>query len=171
MPAWIAILLLTATVPSWALDLNSADPNHVATGLLYNGTLNIKVGDRTGWKWLSAGGFVEVRNESRFNESVFPNHNWRGFGIIQVKYPVTVKGKPRIFLFTGAEHESAHATMGIVEPTDKAYELIYDQKYRRVIMNAVLAGAAVVHLAGKNRYSAGLRYLFSTGLFSPPLIM
>ena len=96
---------------------------------------------------------MEVRNEKRFNQDVLPNHNWRGVGTIAFTFYKKQIDSSHIFLDANANHESAHPTMGITEPTTKAFELIYDNTYRRMILN-----------------SAGLSALFSTTCNSNTLI-
>ncbi|MCX7727291.1 MAG: hypothetical protein N2053_10640, partial [Chitinispirillaceae bacterium] len=106
----------------------------------YNGTLSIKVGDILLLKGVKIGGFVELRNEKRFNIGLFPNHNWRGFISAHTYYPLVDIIQTVVFAFSGIEHESAHATMGIVEHTTNPFEMIYDHTYRKMCLNSIYSG-------------------------------
>lgn len=121
-----------------------ADPDVMGSGAEYHGTLQLKAGDRFSIGWFTVGGFVEVRNEERFNQGVFPNHNWRGFISGNIAWPIIHHTQGALFLFTGLEHESAHATMGIVEHTENPYAMIYDHQYRKCLLNALPVGAELV---------------------------
>jgi hypothetical protein len=117
-----------------------ADPNLIALGGEYCGTLQLKAGDRLTFGWFDIGGFIEVRNEPQFNRGLFPNHNWRGFLSGTFAYPIIRQMQSSFSLFTGLEHESSHATMGIVEETDDPYAMIYDHAYRKSVMNGLPIG-------------------------------
>ena len=117
-----------------------ADPNLIALGGEYCGTPQLKAGDRLTFGWFDIGGFVEVRNEPQFNRGLFPNHNWRGFLSGTFTYPLIRQMQSTLSLFTGLEHESSHATMGIVEATRDPYAMIYDHAYRKSVMNGLPVG-------------------------------
>jgi hypothetical protein len=112
-----------------------ADPNSIASGFEFCGTLHLKAGDRISIKWFDIGGFIEVRNESRFNQGLFPNHNWRGFISGLFTWPVIRQMQYSFSLATGFEHESSHATMGIVENTKDPFDMVYDHNYRKSALN------------------------------------
>lgn len=118
------------------------------------------VGEYIQWKRVSIGGMIEVRNEKRFNQEIFPNHNWRGIGRLEVRLTEYNYNNLSISLLTDIRHESAHPTMGIVEQTDKAYELIYDNVYRRMILNAVSASTIFTGIYGQNTFSFRSYYHF-----------
>ncbi len=105
-----------------------ADPDIISSGYCYNGVPNFKVSTAFNIKYFQFGGFIEVRNEKRFNQALLPNHNWRGFAFLNGIFPIVKKGS----LITGIEHESAHPTMGFHENNYYAYEKIYDNKYRKI---------------------------------------
>ena len=131
---------------SVASDLRQipADPDLMGTGAEFHGTLQMKAGDRISFGMVDLGGFVEVRNEPRFNQGLFPNHNWRGFISGSVSYPLIREMQGTLILFSGLQHESAHATMGIVESTIDPYAMIYDHQYRKFILNALPVGAELI---------------------------
>lgn len=115
-----------------------ADPDFVRSAIAFTTekTPVINIGQCIYWKRIRLGGMVEIRNESRFNQKIFPNHNWRGTGIIDCLLLTHEIKKKLINLFFSLFHESAHPTMGISENTDNAYELIYDHKYRTMMLNS-----------------------------------
>jgi hypothetical protein len=118
----------------------SADPDIIGSGAEYHGTLQMKAGECITIGMVDIGGFVEVRNESRFNQGVFPNHNWRGCISGLVTRSLIRQMQISLEAYTGLVHESAHATMGIVESTDDPYALIYDHHYRKSLLNGLPAG-------------------------------
>jgi hypothetical protein len=121
-----------------------ADPNVMGPGVEYCGMLHMKAGDRISVGIIDIGGFIEVRNEARFNQGLFPNHNWRGFLSGMVSWPIVNLMQTCLYLTGGMEHESSHATMGIVEETDQPYEMIYDHQYRKSLFNAVPIGCELI---------------------------
>ena len=56
-----------------------AGPNSIGSAVEYCGMLHMKAGELISVGIVDLGGFIEVRNEPRFNQGIFPNHNWRGF--------------------------------------------------------------------------------------------
>lgn len=113
-----------------------ADPNSIASGFEYCGTLHLKAGDRFVFKWFEMGGFIEIRNEARFNRGLFPNHNWHGFISGLFTWPAIRRMQLTLEIIGGIEHESSHATMGIVEKTEDPFGMVYDHKYRKSVLNA-----------------------------------
>lgn len=102
---------------------------------------------------------VEIRNESQFNQKVFPNHNWRGTAVLgydvwayvnEVKYPDSVD------LF----HESAHPTMGVADETRNAHDLIYDHQYRTMMLNSFNCTAVYVKCFPQSYIPAQVRLNF-----------
>lgn len=122
-------------IDSYASPAVHADPDFIATGFEYRGVTDIRLGDSFGTDNINAGGMVDIRNESRFNQKVFPNHNWRGFAYIYYNFQELFKSLP---LSAGFEHESAHPTMGFNEGNDNAYDKIYDGTYRNINLNSFL---------------------------------
>jgi hypothetical protein len=188
MPELIAIFFLLICSVSAQTDTletslsiprfsNTADPDNISSCYEYNGTPLLRMGNLLSMRYIDAGGFVEVRNEPRFNQSVLPNHNWRGFGFIYVKIPVFLKNSGSLYASAGIEHECAHPTMGIMEPAQQAVELIYDGTYRRYILNSVCA--AIVHrqtfarwsLAGSIEYQFYIQSKNTPELPNPDLSM
>lgn len=162
-----ALFLLPQVMPDFvcmAYEQITADPELIASGAELSRTLSVKVGDRFTVGGLDIGGFVETRNEPRFNQGVLPNHNWRGFVSALYSFPLIRDMQFSTILFTGIEHESSHATMGIVEETRDPYAMIYDHKYRKHSMNGIQFGAQLVMFDQVNRLALqgrGIWYLFS----------
>lgn len=123
-----------------AFEQVSADPNIVGCGIEYHSTLQVKAGEVLDISCLTIGGFIESRNEARFNQGLLPNHNWRGYFLVTSALPLIRQMQLSLNVVTALEHESAHATMGIVEPTNKPYEMIYDHTYRKHTLNGVKVG-------------------------------
>lgn len=142
----LVVLALVWYVLAGASELRQvpANPDLIGSGLEYHGTLQMKAGDLLRFGIVDLGGFVEVRNEPQFNQGLFPNHNWRGFVAGRVAWPLVTEMQLHLLLVSGLEHESAHATMGIVEPTDDPFGMIYDHQYRRYILNALPAGVELI---------------------------
>ncbi len=116
----------------------SADPDHIATGIEYHGTPSVRIGDDLQFGLFVLGGMIEVRNEERFNQGLFPNHNWRGFFFAGFDCPLFTGGTSSGIITTRFEHESAHPTMGFNEPTDDPYQMIYDGTYRNIDLNSFM---------------------------------
>jgi len=114
-----------------------SDPDHISTGFEYRGSPNIKLGDTFGYGGFTFGGMADIRNESRFNQGILPNHNWRGFVFAYYDRSLT-DDKDLLNLTTGFEHESAHPTMGFNDGNDQAYDKVYDSTYRNINMNSLL---------------------------------
>ena len=117
-----------------------ADPDLAATGVSLGRELSIRIGDHLETRWLQAGGLFEARNESRFNQGLLPNHNWRGFLYVHAVADLNTFAHLPFVLYAGFEHESAHPTMGIERPTAVSYEMIYDGTYRRFMLNSIPCG-------------------------------
>lgn len=141
---YFLILLATYNGFSEGFPQVIADPNCIGPGVEYSGMLHMKAGERVSLGIVDFGGFIEVRNEPRFNQGLFPNHNWRGFLSAAASWPVVNMMQTQLYITGGLEHESSHATMGIVESTDQSYEMIYDNQYRKSLFNAVPAGVKLV---------------------------
>jgi len=120
-----------------AADTVLSDPDHISTGFEYRGTADIRIGDTFGSDSLTFGGMAEIRNESRFNQGILPNHNWRGFVFICSDYSLSDK-KDLLELTYGFEHESAHPTMGLNDGNIRAYDKIYDSTYRNINLNSLM---------------------------------
>jgi len=123
-----------------AANHNMADPDIISTGVSFSWVPTAKIGDFISFYDIDLGGFLETRNESRFNQGVLPNHNWRGFAFIKYNLEVKKDEDQTISIDFGVEHESAHPTMGFTEFNDSAYELIYDGLYRNINLNSLLMG-------------------------------
>ena len=121
-----------------------ADPDCIGSGGEFHGTLQMKAGDLIPIGMAAVGGFVEVRNEPRFNRGLFPNHNWRGYIRGLVAQSIIRQLQMSLDVYGGLVHESAHATMGIVESTDDPFAMVYDHQYRKSILNGVPAGLQLV---------------------------
>jgi len=136
-PLILLIIFSLLTVNSRASQTVHADPDHIATGFEYRGVTDLRLGDSFGFDKLSMGGMIDIRNESRFNQKLFPNHNWRGFAFIY--YDFSSAGDGSVFSLTpGFEHESAHPTMGFNDGNDSAYDKVYDETYRNINLNSFL---------------------------------
>jgi len=122
-----------------------ADPDFISSGLAWTvaGIPSAKVGDMISFDRFLVGGMFEARNEARFNQEILPNHNWRGTAIVEANVFSHAFSQTTLSLHASLSHESAHPTMGIRATTDKAYELIYDDVYRRMILNAVNMSACI----------------------------
>jgi hypothetical protein len=131
------VLTLLMTVHGQSSNSLHADPDHIATGFEYRGVSDLRVGDSFSINSLSIGGMIDIRNESRFNQKILPNHNWRGFACIYYDLISFIKGDIAS-ITTGLEHESAHPTMGLNEGNDSAYDKIYDGTYRNINLNSFL---------------------------------
>jgi hypothetical protein len=163
IPFFLLVLYLSganATPPEQLV----ADPNLIASAVQYSGTERMRAGDRFAIGSFTIGGFIEARNEPGFNQGLLPNHNWRGFVAGTFVYPVIRQMQADIALFTGLEHESSHATMGIAEEPRVAYRMIYDHWYRKSLLNGLPLGAQLVMFDELQRFSvraAGTWYFLS----------
>ncbi len=120
-----------------AADTVLSDPDHISTGFEFRGTPNIRLGDTFGYGDFTFGGMADIRNESRFNQGLLPNHNWRGFVFLYYDKSLT-ENKDLLKITGGFEHESAHPTMGFNDGNNKAYDKIYDSTYRNINLNSVI---------------------------------
>jgi hypothetical protein len=154
------LLLFLFTVFSFSQTENLADPNYPGIGFSYSDALSLKIGETFQKHFFLIGGLIEVRNEPRFNEDLLPNHNWRGFGFAGFQYPVTHKEPFSLILQSRYEHESAHATMGIAEPTKKAYEQIYDKNYRNIDLNGIHFISSLLTIKNKSLLQLRMGYQF-----------
>lgn len=154
----IALLLVSSILH--AENSTKADPDYTFTGFEYAGATVVKLGDFVKFKYLKAGGFIEVRDEKYFNTKFAPNHNWRGFFFLHSK--ITTKDNPdkKIFLNIGYEHESAHPTMGIKKSTTDPYIKLYDGQYRVVDLNSLLIRYNRMHFLNQNILSLKFDYQF-----------
>jgi hypothetical protein len=139
-----------------------ANPDYLSSGISWTteGIPGIKIGDVLRFHYFSVGGMFEVRNEKRFNQNILPNHSWRGVGAIRIPLPILRPEVSHLSFTADISHESAHPTMGIQEPTGKAYELIYDGVYRRMMLNSAGISSTFFCSNPGNRFFAGLRYNF-----------
>lgn len=144
MKSWSWLLCLS--LPLWAE--NVADIDHVDSRIEWAGLPAIKVGEYLAANGFSLGGFVELRDEARFDQGYLPNHQWRGFLRLGYTYDVNILDSLQAQFPMGYQHESAHASMGIKEETTRAYDLIYDDRYRIVNRNAFFAGYALRYRHG-----------------------
>jgi len=139
MKILLGLLLFSTMI--WADNLALVD--HVDSRLEWAGVPAVKVGDRVdGFGW-QLGGFVEVRNDARFHQGYLPNHQWRGYAQLGYIQTIHCADSLTLLLPAGFHHESAHASMGIQESTNQAYELLYDGRYRNVNRNVFTAGLAM----------------------------
>lgn len=122
-----------------------ADPDLYRSGMSWTteGIPLVTIGDLISFGRFGIGGMLEARNEKRFNQELFPNHNWRGLGRFEAVLFGRLFADFHCTMYADLRHESAHPTMGIVEATDKAYEMIYDEVYRRMILNSVSLSGGV----------------------------
>ena len=148
----LSLFIAFSIVPAkGTFDQICADPNTIGSGGEgnitfgskdeFNGSFLLKAGDRFSIRSVDIGGFIEVRNEARFNQGLLPNHNWRGYLSGIYSYPLIRQMQLALHLFTGFEHESSHATMGIAKKTDDPYAMVYDNTYRKSSLNSVPLGA------------------------------
>ena len=161
-PIYLFLAVLVFSLAAYSYTEIMADPDYFSSGisLTTEGIPSINIGDILRFHYFSVGGMFEARNEKRFNQDILPNHNWRGVGTIEIPLPLFHPEASHLSFSAGISHESAHPTMGIQEPTEKAYELIYDGVYRRMILNSAdIAGTFLSSNPG-NRFFAGLRYNF-----------
>ncbi|NLG18348.1 MAG: hypothetical protein GX556_13530 [Fibrobacter sp.] len=137
-----------------------ADPDFFRSSIAITSekTPRVTIADKIVLDWFSIGGLVEIRNENRFNQEIFPNHNWRGVIRTEFSLYIPEPGKRGFTFLTGLSHESAHPTMGIAVETDKAYEMIYDKSYRWMVLNAVNAGSRHFSFFAKGTLSAEAFY-------------
>lgn len=117
-----------------------ADIDHVDTRVEWSGTPTLRLGDQFTIGNFVLGAFMEVRNDDRFHQEYLPNHNWRG--VVRIAHEqVFARGSwGQAMVPLSFQHESAHASMGIEEPTQSAFESIYDGKYRNVNRNGFAGG-------------------------------
>jgi hypothetical protein len=139
-----------------------ADPDDINSGIEYNGTAQVKIGDYFQFKYFTAGGFAEIRNEKRFNNKILPNHNWRGYLCAYGHYYTTNKPEKSVGIMLGFEHESAHPTMGIKEQTSNPYNMIYDDSYRTMALNSVICRYSRVSVLNQSviRFMADYQFYF-----------
>ncbi|PKL17584.1 MAG: hypothetical protein CVV49_10360 [Spirochaetae bacterium HGW-Spirochaetae-5] len=133
----ILYILCCFTTDLTAADTVISDPDHISTGIEYRGTPNIRLGDTFSYAGFTFGGMADIRNESRFNQGVLPNHNWRGFVFLYYDKSLT-ENKDLLKVTGGFEHESAHPTMGLNDGNDKAYDKVYDSTYRNINLNSLM---------------------------------
>lgn len=137
-----------------------ADPDRVSSGISWNGTTWIRVGDALRFDALLVGGMVEVRNERRYNQGLLPNHNWRGHAIAAWRLSPKMLQERGLSLTLGVEHESAHPTMGIEHEPECCWEMVYDGSFRRFLMNSLLLRPAGQWNTGPVSVAAKADYQF-----------
>ena len=142
---------------------NFADPDSISMGYEYYGSPAVKAGDYVEYHGCRLGGFIETRNEDRFEQGPLPNHNWRGFGFLRYNHLLYKGEMNSLNIVTGAEHESAHPTGGFHENNDEAYEMIYDGLYRNINLNSIMLGFSGITVGRvRFRYNADYRlYVYS----------
>ncbi len=120
-----------------------ANPDFISTGFSWTseGAPTARVGDVITWERLSLGGLLEAANEARYNQGFFPNHHWRGIALLDWRLFAISVPFYAISLHGGMKHESAHPTMGIREHSENAHEMVFDDTYRRMILNSFNAKA------------------------------
>jgi hypothetical protein len=155
-------IILLLNLPAFAETAIKANPDYISSGISWTsaGIPSIKIGDIISFHRFLVGGMLEARNGKRFNQEILPNHNWRGIGKIEVALYQRPLASAQVSIATNVIHESAHATMGIREPTQKAYELIYDDVYRRMMLNSAGISGSFVHSGNQNTFSARVDYNF-----------
>lgn len=143
----VALPALSAR-PPLASQFTLADPNLPSTCFEYSGTPAAKIGDTIQVKGVSLGGFLQSRNEERFNQGALPNHNWRGFAFLHYTCSFPAWGSYTPALTIGIEHESAHPSGGFYEENNEAYEMIYDGLYRNINMNSIRVSSILCYVFG-----------------------
>lgn len=143
-PFLLALLIILSCFNINASGTVLSDPDHISTGIEYRGVTNARVGDSFHYECFSLGAMAEIRNESRFNQKILPNHNWRGFAFLYLEDFIGFN--ENTFFFTaGFEHESAHPTMGLNDGNDSAYDKIYDGTYRNINLNSFMLRLCGIH--------------------------
>ena len=156
-----AVLLIGILVLPCRAELHCrADPDRVSSGISWNGTTWIRVGDALRFGGLLVGGMVEVRNERRYNQGLLPNHNWRGHAVAARRLSPKLLQERGLSLTFGIEHESAHPTMGIRHEPECCWEVVYDGSFRRFLMNSLLLRPAGLWSAGPVSLTAKADYQF-----------
>lgn len=165
---FLVIALLINTLP--AETIINANPDIIASGLEQGRTTTLLVGDKITYKGITISGLIHIRNEERYNEGLFPNHNWRG--VISLRYSSKyLFEKLPFILTTGFEHESAHPTMGIMGDESSYYYMIYDGNYRRYMLNSVLLSLGKNFTGNNNNLLLLLEYhLYFYSKNSPELL-
>ncbi len=156
----IFIILFFLYFRLYAENAVKADPDFTFTGYEYAGVSIMKIGDCLDLRLLQTGGFIEVRDEKRFNRRFTPTHNWRGYFFLYSRIFTRDIEQKMVFFNIGYEHESAHATMGIQENTTDAYEKIYDGQYRKIDLNSLLIRYNRIIFFGRNFLSTKFDYQF-----------
>ncbi len=139
-----------------------ADPDFISSGLSGTtaGIPSIKIGDVIFFRYFLIGGMFEARNEARFDQEILPNHNWRGIGRIEFSLFKRPISSSQLSVRAYLSHESAHPTMGIREPSKKSFELIYDDVYRRMILNSMSISGNITDSGSKTIFLAQANYHF-----------
>jgi hypothetical protein len=145
-----ALAALTFTANAAVL----ADVDHMDSRVEWHGVPELKVGDHIPFGDFQLGGFIDVRNDARFNQAALPNHNWRGYALAGFTHNLTLNTHWTLGLPAEFHHESAHASMGIQGATTHAMEMIYDGQYRNVNRNAFATG---VNLNWSSTFTANLQ--------------
>jgi hypothetical protein len=155
-------LVLLLTISAFSETELKANPDYISSGLSWTteGIPSAHVGDVLSFHYILIGGMLETRNEKRFNQGIFPNHDWRGVATIEASLYERRIEPSLLSVYAGFCHESAHATMGIREPTEKAFDLIYDDVYRRMMLNSINVSGLISNASGKNTFLARVDYNF-----------
>ena len=156
------LLIQLSPIPAFSEAGIKANPDYISSGLSWTteGIPSAQVGDVLSFHRIMIGGMLEARNEKRFNQGVFPNHNWRGVATTEASLYERRMEPFLLYVYAGFCHESAHATMGIREPTEKAFDLIYDDVYRRMMLNSINVSGHIANSSGKNTFLARVDYNF-----------
>lgn len=158
----LTLMTLILSPPVFSETFINANPDYSSSGIAYttSGIPSIKIGDIISFRRFLVAGLFEARNEERFNQFFLPNHNWRGVGRIEAEaFKRDIQSK-KLSIAAYISHESAHPTMGIREPTTKAYELIYDDVYRRMMLNSISLSGSFNDSGVKTRFSVRCDYNF-----------
>ena len=142
----IKILLIVSIFFKSLMSLSQihADIDSVDSSLEYYGVASLKLGDFIQINHFYLGGFIELRNEARFNQAIFPNHNWRGYIFLEYNFKLPSKFKNiNFYLPLALEHESAHPTMGVRVAADEAFHKIYDGTFRNINLNSLRMGVSL----------------------------
>ncbi len=137
-PRRIAYILQILCALLYSNTLFYADHDTPGSGMEFSDGMSVQLGDRFSFSLVTIDAIIEARNEPRFNNAPLPNHNWRGFLSIGTSIiPLFTNDLQWLAIQIGFEHSSAHATMGVEEPTYRPHEMIYDGKYRNVNLNSI----------------------------------
>ncbi|MGL1935545.1 MAG: hypothetical protein OCD01_11010 [Fibrobacterales bacterium] len=133
------------------------------TSLFYEKGLGVSLAKKINLSQVTIGGMIEARNDTHFNQSILPNHCWRGNLVVGFDSVLVGPefGEYKSFIGVYGVHQSAHATMGIQEDiSDPSYQ-IYDGTYRQSNLNALSLQMNIVSSQGLQWHGSGLGYFYS----------